>query len=81
MKAQGWHKNETGEIVYETDYGEFTKRVTHRGYSVHVYSVRKVSGEWPSETELMAFCDERTGYFGGEAVIGDETAMVTCHID
>ncbi len=81
MKTNLTWLDDYDEIRYDTDYGIFTKRITHRGYSVHIYNVHKVSGEWPSDEELMGFCDNRTGYFGGSVVKGEDAATVTCYID
>lgn len=81
MKTNLIWRADDGELRYDTDHGIFTKKITHRGYSVHIYSVRKIHGSWPSNEELLSFCDNRTGYFGGSVVKGEDTAMVECFID
>ncbi|MCA1800410.1 MAG: hypothetical protein LC650_03875 [Actinobacteria bacterium] len=81
MKTNKFRHTPDGDIYYYTDFGVFTKEISHRGYSVHIYNVRKIDGEWPSEKELMAFCDDRTSYFGGSATIKGDGASVTCYID
>lgn len=64
------------------EHGVFDVEMTMRGYSIHSYMVRKVSGEWPSPREVAAMCDGISlDYFGFEANIGKDTASVNIYVD
>lgn len=67
--------------VLTTECGQFTVEMTSRGYSQHIYSVKKISGEWPSKDELGRWLDHRWDYFGGTATINEDSASVTCYVN
>jgi len=82
MKVIKTYKTIYGQYVYVTEYGEFTEWLVERRAGVHRYQITKVSGEWPSETELGLFCDNRFDYFGGSVtIINETTAGVTCYVN
>lgn len=73
---------EKGSGMIVRDYGTFEVEMLSRGYSVHHYTVRKVSGEWPSKREIAEMCDGISlDYFGFEAFVGDDTASVNIFVD
>ena len=82
MKVINNYTNNEGQFVFVTEHGEFVKDITNRNVGVHRYRVTKVSGEWPSKSEIGMFCDNRFDYFGGSVTIIDETtAGVTCYVN
>jgi hypothetical protein len=69
-------------MMTTNEYGTFEVEMTGRGYSVHTYSVTKVSGEWPDKRTVAAMCDDRSlDYFGYEVNLGDARANVSIYVD
>ena len=71
-----------GARMITKEYGTFEVEMVSRGYSVHGYHVRKLSGEWPSKREIAEMCDGISlDYFGFEAFVGEDTASVNIYVD
>lgn len=83
MKTMTKYRNENDLLIHVTEYGEFTKYVSDRGASAHTHKVEKLSGEWPSNDELMQFCDSRANVVFSARVVGiwDNRAEVVCHVN
>lgn len=73
---------------------DFEIKFTKRGYSQHVYSVKKINknAQWPDTDELLKICDDGWDeffadkppcHFGGQVEIdnNNDTALVTVYID
>lgn len=74
--------------VYTWQGSRFECRVKERGHAHTRYQVRLLSGQWPSDGDLISLCDnDFTGleccHFGGSVFRGkrDNIREVTVHID
>lgn len=66
------------------DLGEkgFTKAFVRRTNAEHTYRVeRPRSWPWPTDNELICFCDNGSNNWGGRVAAGDTTATVTVYVD
>lgn len=50
--------------VYEDEACKLMYHIIERGCATHVYLVKLLEGEWPSDEDLISICDSKSkGYF------------------
>lgn len=73
-------KSDTFELEINRDYSK-------RGRANQYYTVKLISGEWPSDNDLITYCDNGRNslvamHFGGVVKVLDEISRsVTVYVD
>lgn len=73
-------KSDTFELEINRDYSK-------KGIANQYYIVQLISGEWPSEKDLITYCDNHSlslhqSHFGGNVrVLTDTQRYVTVYVD
>jgi hypothetical protein len=55
--------------------------IGYRFSAKHVYDVKLLSGDWPSERELATLIDDRYEIFGGQTQLKETTGHVVIYVD
>jgi len=77
-------RSATDEMMRRHDLDKRLERVSSQGsYGCTIYKVRLLSGEWPSDDDLVNWCDHYSHNWGGkvEKYVGNELALVKVYID